>query len=282
MLTVLEIIKRSTDFLAAKGIESPRLSAELLIGHALGRKRMQLYLEFERPLTEAELALIRPLVKRRSLHEPLQYIVGETEFGGVKLKVDRRVLIPRPETELLVELVLTWCRAHGPVARIMDLGTGSGAIALALAHALPDAQVVAVERNQEALTAACENFAAAPAGARVTTVASDWYADLRPLTCDVIVSNPPYLSEEEVAATQPEVHRYEPVAALAASDGGFGDLAKIIAGASRFLRRGGLLALETGIAQHPRILDAVRTAGFSHADSQRDLTGRDRFILAVF
>ena len=105
MLTVLEIIKRTTEFFAGKGIESPRLNAELLIGHALGRKRMQLYMEFERPLTEAELEKIRPLVRRRAQHEPLQYILGETEFHGVKLKVDRRALIPRPETELLVEFV---------------------------------------------------------------------------------------------------------------------------------------------------------------------------------
>ena len=105
MLTVLEIIKRTTEFFSSKGIESPRLNAELLIGHALDRKRMQLYMEFERPLTEAELEKIRPLVRRRAQREPLQYIVGETEFHGLKLKVDRRALIPRPETELLVELI---------------------------------------------------------------------------------------------------------------------------------------------------------------------------------
>src|SRR5215212_9505073 len=133
MLTVLEIIKRTTEFLAAKGIESPRLNAELLIGHALERKRMQLYMEFERPLSEAELEKIRPLVRRRAQREPMQYIVGETEFFGLKLKVDRRALIPRPETEQLVEHVVT-ARLSSPPVRILDLGTGSGAIALALAQ----------------------------------------------------------------------------------------------------------------------------------------------------
>src|SRR5512133_2040663 len=118
MLTVLEIIKRSTEFFAGKGIESARLNAELLIGHALGLKRMQLYLQFERPLSEAELEKIRPLVRRRAQHEPVQYILGETEFHGLKLKVDRRALIPRPETELLVEQVVAACT--GAPVRIID------------------------------------------------------------------------------------------------------------------------------------------------------------------
>src|SRR4051794_12863731 len=124
MHTVLEIIKRTTDFFAGKGIDSPRLNAELLIGHALGRKRMQLYLEFERPLAEAELETIRPLVRRRAQHEPLQYIVGETEFCGLKLKVDSRALIPRPETEQLVEKIVAAYTGAKPPTRILDLGTG--------------------------------------------------------------------------------------------------------------------------------------------------------------
>src|SRR5829696_4731236 len=163
MLTVLEIIKKTTDFFAARGIESPRLNAELLIGHALARKRMQLYLEFERPLTEVELEKIRPLVRRRAQHEPLQYIVGETEFCGLKLKVDRRALIPRPETELLVECV----RACVTVpSRILDLGTGSGAIALALASAFPTATVTAIDISDDTLALARENAAATGVSAR--------------------------------------------------------------------------------------------------------------------
>src|SRR3954465_8540378 len=145
MLTVLEIIKRTTDFFAGKGVESARLNAELLIGHALGRKRMQLYLEFERPLTEIELEKIRPLVRRRALREPLQYIIGETEFSGLKLKVDRRALIPRPETELLIEKIVGLFAT--PPATILDLGTGSGSIALALAKAFPAAAVTAIDRS---------------------------------------------------------------------------------------------------------------------------------------
>src|SRR3954471_3583168 len=135
MLTVLEVIKKTTEFFAGKGIDSPRLNAELLVGHALGLPRMQLYVQFERPLAEMELEKIRPLVRRRGQHEPVQYITGETEFHGLKLKVDRRALIPRPETEQLIEQVVAACPV--PPARILDLGTGSGAIALALAKAFP-------------------------------------------------------------------------------------------------------------------------------------------------
>src|SRR5829696_4388957 len=153
MLTVLEIIKKTTDFFAARGIESPRLNAELLIGHALARKRMQLYLEFERPLTEVELEKIRPLVRRRAQHEPVQYIVGETEFCGLKLKVDRRALIPRPETEQLIEFV-TVALESSPPTRILDLGTGTGAIALALAQAFQAATIIGVDRSAEALALA--------------------------------------------------------------------------------------------------------------------------------
>lgn len=282
MLTVLEIIKRTSEFLGAKDVASPRLNAELLIGHALGRNRMQLYLEFERPLTEAELAQLRPLVRRRAQHEPLQYIVGTQEFCGLKLKVDRRALIPRPETELLVELVLAWAVANPPAQQFLDLGTGTGAIALAVAQKVPEAKVVAGERSAAALALAAENAAAAGLAARVEFVASDWYAQIPPTAFDVIVSNPPYLSGAEVAETAVEVREFEPHEALAAEDGGFKDLETVIDGAPRYLRRGGLLALETGIAQHPRLVDRLSRLGFSGVESKPDLTGRDRFILAVW
>lgn len=282
MLTVLEIIRRSTEFLAAKGVESPRLSAEHLVGHALGLNRMRLYLEFERPLTEAELARIRPMVKRRSQREPLQHILGEVDFAGVKLKVDRRALVPRPETELLVEFVAAWAAENPPVARVADLGTGTGAIALSLAALLPASAVVAVDRDESALALARENSAAISAGARVEFLQSDWFGSLPAGPFDVIVSNPPYLAESEMAEVAPEVREFEPRSALVAADDGLADLRGIIAGAGRHLRRGGLLALETGPTQHAALLEAAAAAGYSRSESRRDLTGRDRFILAVW
>lgn len=278
MLTVLEIIKKTTDFFAGKGIESPRLNAELLVGHALGLKRMQLYLQFERPLAEADLEKIRPLVRRRALHEPVQYILGETEFAGLKLKVDRRALIPRPETELLVEHVVAACPA--PPARVLDLGTGSGAIALALARAFPEARVTATDISTDALALAGENAAANALAGQVTFLESSWFSALPAEEFELIVSNPPYLSMEETAQTAPEVRGFEPALALTAEGNGLAALTEIIRTAPRFLIPGGLLALETGIAQHAELLATTKAAGFSQAESRPDLTQRDRFIFA--
>lgn len=279
MLTVLEIIKRSTDFLQRHGVESPRLNAELLTGHALGLKRMQLYLQFERPLTEPELALIRPLVKRRSEREPLQYILGTAEFAGLTLKVDRRALIPRPETELLVELITQ--RGLEAPARILDLGTGSGALALALAMHYPAAVVTAVDASAEALALAAENRAKAGLGERVRLVQSDWFAALPAgEKFELIVSNPPYLSDRETDETTPEVKGFEPRTALSAGPDGAEDLVAIIQAARSWLVPGGRLALETGIGQHGPLKALLAEAGYTEVESRQDLTDRDRFLLA--
>jgi len=276
ILSVLELIKKSADFLARKGIDSPRLNAELLIGHVLGLKRMQLYLQFERPLTAAELDRIRPLVIRRGQHEPVQYIVGEAEFHGLKLKVDRRALIPRPETEYLIELVVAKCERLP--ARALDLGTGSGAIALALAQVFPQAFVTATDVDPGALALALENATATALADRVRLVQSDWFGALPVEPFDLIVSNPPYLSAVETEQTAPEVRGFEPTRALTSANEGLADLLAIIADAPRYLAPGGLLALETGISQHPRLLEALRAAGFADVESRTDLAGRDRFV----
>jgi release factor glutamine methyltransferase len=279
MLTLLEIIKKTTEFFTAKGIESPRLNAELLIGHALGLQRMQLYLQFERPLTEPELEKLRPLVRRRGQREPLQYIVGETEFHGLRLKVDRRALIPRPETELLVEMAVAACLT--PPARVLDLGTGSGAIALALAKAFPAAFVTAVDLSEDALALARENVAAIDLAAHITLMASNWFERLpSDARYELIVANPPYLTDDELENAAPEVRAHEPQRALAAAENGLADLRIIISGAPHFLTPSGVLVLETGIAQHAELLAAARSAGFVRTESRPDLTGRDRFILA--
>jgi release factor glutamine methyltransferase len=280
MLTLLEIIKRTTDFLEKRGVENPRLNAELVIGHALGLKRMQLYLQFERPLTEPELAKIRPLVKRRSDREPLQYIVGATEFSGLTLKVDRRALIPRPETEYFVELLMQ--RFPTPPSTVIDLGTGTGAIALALAKAWPAAEVTAVEKSEEALALARENATALGLDGRVRLLSSDWFSAVPPETrFELIVSNPPYLSDAETDETQPEVKGFEPKGALSAGGDSAKDLERIMRDAKAFLAPNGLLALETGIAQHARLQAFARTQGYARVESKQDLTGRDRYVLAA-
>ncbi len=279
MHTVLEVVKRTTEFLAGRGVESPRLNAELLVGHALGLKRMQLYLQFERPLTEPELEKIRPLVRRRAAREPLQYVLGETAFRDLTLGVDPRVLIPRPETERLVELVLQH-RTMAP-ATVLDLGTGSGAIALSLARAWPEAKVTAVDNAEGALAVAAANAVKNSLEGRVLFVRSDWFAALPAgARYEVIVANPPYLSEAEVAETEPEVRDHEPKSALSSRPDAVADLCAIIAESPRWLVPGGLLALETGIGQHRDLLAAAQQAGFTRAESHRDLTDRDRFVLA--
>jgi release factor glutamine methyltransferase len=278
--TVLEIIKKTTEFLQGRGVESPRLNAEHLIGHGLGLKRMQLYLQFERPLSEAELATIRPLVRRRGQREPLQYVVGEVDFFGVKLKVDRRALIPRPETERLVELAVA--RHAVPPERVLDLGTGSGAIALALARAWPAAKVTAVDLSPGALALARENAEATGTAAQVTFLESDWFARLpasEPF--DLIVANPPYLSAQETAEAAPEVREFEPMLALTSGVDGRGALRTILQEAARFLAPGGQLALETGPGQHEELVRLAGEQGWVAVESVPDLAGRDRFIFAA-
>ena len=277
--TLLEIIQKTADFLTKKGVESARLNAELLIGHALGLKRMQLYLQFERVLVEPELERIRPLVKRRSLREPLQYILGETEWSGLRLKVDRRALIPRPETELLIERIVASLLVLP--TKILDLGTGSGAIALVLAKLYPAANVTAVDTSEDALTLASENASALELAGRVTLLRSDWFTALPKDACyDLIVANPPYLTANETADAEPEVREHEPLSALTAADGGMADLCKIIAVAPTFLNAGGLLAMETGSDHHNVLKDLIASGRFGRSESLQDLTGRDRFLFA--
>jgi len=335
MRTVLEIITASSDYLAARGIENARLNAEHLIGHALGLPRMQLYLQFERPLMERELEVIRELLRRRARHEPLQYIVGETEFFGLTLKVDSRALIPRPETEYLVSLLSERFGAGATESaslprRILDLGTGSGAIALALASHWESAQVVALDASADALALARENAKRNGLSERVTFLESDWFSALdapsatndavaRSATAtlrqkmgrspfDLIVSNPPYLSAVEVAESLAEVKNHEPARALSPGQSGMEAIRKIVAEAPRYLRRseanesgeegglsegsslggeacarggaGGLLALETGIAQHAELAELFREAGFAEWEFLPDLSHRPRYALA--
>ena len=279
MLTLLEIIKRSTEFLDKHGVENARLNAELLVGHALGLKRMQLYLQFERPLAEAELEKIRPLMKRRSTREPLQYIIGTAEFCGLTLKVDRRALIPRPETERMVEIITE--RLVLPPATVVDLGTGTGAIALALAQRYPTAVVTGVDRSPEALALSRENAAISQLTEKVRWLESNWFASVpEGERFQLIVANPPYLTKSEVAEAEPEVREFEPVGALTPGEHGAADLEHILLASVGRLESGGLLALETGISQHTALVALAKEQGYGVVESLPDLTGRDRYILA--
>ncbi|MGD1032712.1 MAG: peptide chain release factor N(5)-glutamine methyltransferase [Opitutaceae bacterium] len=280
MLTVLEIVRKTADFFGGKGIESPRLNAELLVGHALGLPRMQLYLQFERSLSNAEVEKIRSLVRRRGQREPLQHLIGCVEFFGLKLKVDRRALIPRPETEFLVETIVGR-RADSPPKSVLDLGTGTGAIALALAMKWPAAAVTAIDSSEEALGLARENAVAAGLDGRVSFFKSDWFGAIPPgARFDLAVANPPYLSQSELASSAMEVRDHEPASALVSGEDGIGDIRAILRGAPGHLAPGGLLALETGADQHALIRGIAAEYGWSGTESIRDLSGRDRYVLA--
>lgn len=282
MLTVLDVIQRSATFLEGKGVESSRLNAEWLIASALGLDRMKLYMQFDRPLKEQELADMRSKVARRAKREPLQYILGTTPFHELDLKVDARALIPRPETEQLVELAIDSLGENDEAYRIVDLGTGSGAIALALAFALPRAEIYAVDASREALELAQENALGCGLQNRVTFILSDWFSDFDPEgEFDLIVSNPPYLTGEEMETAEPEVKDFEPRSALYADADGFADLETIVRGTHPRLKLGGILWLETGIAHREALLALCDSLGYSSCEGLDDWSGRPRFVKAV-
>ncbi len=275
----------TADYLAAKGVDRARLEGEHLLAHALGLKRLDLYLQYDRPLTPEELDGFRPLVKRRARREPLQYIVGSQPFRELDLLVDGRVLIPRPETEVLVEEVLGWARGRAPEGGdldALDLGTGSGAIALSLAVEGPFRRVVATDRSVAALDVAALNRAAAGLDERVDLREG---ADFEPLTederFDVVVSNPPYVAERERPGLQPEVLEWEPEGALFAGPDGLDVIRRIVAGAPARLRDGGLLALEIGAGQAGAVEGLLGgMEGWDSVTVRADLAGRERVVLA--
>lgn len=278
MLTIREVKERTETFFKEKGVPNAKLDTDILIAHSLGMKRLELYLDLDRPLTEAQLAELRPLVKRRAGREPLQYIIGSTEFYGLKLKVDTRALIPRHETEELIELIVE--RLNTPPARILDLGTGSGAIALALASKYPEATVTAIDLSTDALALASENTESLKLADRVTFLEGSWFESLPEDTkFDLIVANPPYLTEAEMISAEPEVISHEPRDALVSGSDGLDDLRILIEGAPKFLADAGLLAMETGIAQ-AEALSAMALNASLDGQSIEDLSGRPRFFFA--
>lgn len=276
MLSIREIKERTETFFKEKGVPNPKLDTDILIAHSLGIKRLDLYLDLERPLTEAQLGELRPLVKRRADREPLQYIVGTTEFYGLSLKVDKRALIPRHETEELVDLIME--QQEAPPRRILDLGTGSGALALALASKYPEAAVTAIDQSAEALALASENAQQLGIADRINFLEGNWWSPLgNDATFDLIVSNPPYLTEAEMKTAEPEVIEHEPHSALVAGTDGLDDFRILLEGTPKFLANGGLLAMETGIAQSEALTDLAKQVGLT-GHSIGDLSGRPRFF----
>lgn len=281
--TILRMILWSAEYLERKGVESGRLDAEHLLAHVLGVERLQLYLEYERPLTPDELDAYRPLLKRRASREPLQRIVGTQPFRELELEVNGSVLIPRPETEVLVARVLEWVEdAEDDVSSALDVGTGTGAIGLSLALEGPFASVVATDVDETALETARRNRATAELDDRVELRAGDLFAPLRDdERFDVIVSNPPYVAEADAEELQPEVRDWDPPGALFGGDDGLDVVRRIVAAGHAHLRAGGLLALEVGLDQAEAVVDLLETEGtYDEPRVLRDYAGKERFVFA--
>ncbi len=274
MKSVLEVIQATTRYFEKAGVAQPRLNIEHLLAHVLGKKRMDLYLEFDRPLSETELEPLRALVKRRGQGEPLQHLLGTVEFHGRVFKCDGRALVPRPETEQLCEKLLA-----GPErASVLDVGTGSGVIALTLAAAWPQAAVTAIDISPNALALARENATALGLADRVQFVEGD----LLPTpngTFDLIVANLPYIAATEIESLAREVH-FDPQLALVGGESGREVIERLIAECPRLLR--GALALEIGCDQGPALTDILAREKFQDIEVLPDYQGRQRFIFAHY
>jgi release factor glutamine methyltransferase len=275
-MTTLEVLNAATSYLDKQGVESPRLNAEYLLAHVLGKKkRIDLYLEFERPLGEKERAPLRDLVKRRSEGIPLQHLLGTAEFCGHLFTCDARGLIPRPETEQLVELIL---KSSPNAASILDVGTGSGVIAISLALSLPASKVSACDLSPAALSLAQENAARHQLEARMTFFQSDLLAAVSE-TFAVIAANLPYIPSADIPSLSREVQK-DPLTALDGGPDGLVLVERLIAEAPSRLAPGGLLALEIGHDQAERVMALLAANNYRDIAAHRDYQDVQRFVSA--
>jgi len=277
-VTVLEVLQSATEYFTKRGLENPRLNAEHLLAHVASRSRMELYLEFERPLTENELVPLRELVKRRGQGEPLQHLLGIVEFCGVTFAIDKRSMVPRPETEELVELLQS--RIENRELRILDVGTGSGVIALSLAKQFPNAEIVAADISDDALALAKENAAKIGVGDRVQFRKSNLLEEIDG-AFDLIAANLPYIATQDRSSLSREV-LHDPEVALFGGDRGDELIRELIEQAPGHLKPGGLLVLEIGLDQAEGLLEFLRQKNYHDIELKRDYSSIPRFLLARY
>jgi len=291
-VTVLETIQLSTEFLAKKGVDSPRLHAEHLLAHLLKVPRMRLYLNFERVLEPCEIVGIRELIRRRGRREPLQHILGSASFCGLEMIVNRHVLVPRPETELLAELGWQFLNqlskadpdapvgsVHSPVA--LDYGTGSGCLAVALAKACPDAELHGLDISPQAIEVARQNAAHHGLERRIRFWLGDGFGALPPEPrFDLIICNPPYLPTSEIELLEPEVRDFDPRQALDGGPDGLEHYRRLASEAGGFLQPGGKLMLEVGDCQSERVRDLLQEQNWVVEQISQDYTHRPRVMMA--
>ena len=277
--TLLEVLQSTTAYFTKHKIENPRLNAEHLLAYALGRTRMELYLEFERRLGDAELVPLRELVKRRAGGEPLQHLLGTVEFCGHMFAIDKRAMVPRPETEEFVDLLAAEVRGERSEVRILDVGTGSGVIGLSLAAKFPEANVCAIDVSDDALALAREN-AARLGLERVRFQKSDLLESLSE-RFDLIAANLPYISMQDRHLLAREV-LHDPEVALFGGPSGDELVRKLIEEAPSHLEPGGLLALEIGLGQAEGLSAFLRQKNYHDIALKRDYSGITRFLLARY
>jgi len=272
--TVLKLLKWTAEYFSGKGIDNGRLDSELLLADTLKLNRVGLYLNYDRPLTAEELTLFRKQVERRARREPLAYILGRCEFWSLPFVVTPAVLIPRPDTEVLVEEAL---KRLPPQGRVLDVGLGSGAIAVAIAHERSDARVEGIDLSPEALAVALENAAANGVAEQVTFRQGDLFA-LNGGPYDLIVSNPPYIAAGEMPTLMPEVRDFEPSLALVAGADGLDCYRALVPAAWPQLSAGGWLLVEVGAGQSQAVQDLFSAADYCEGITVRDLGGIERVV----
>ena len=274
--TIGAVAKWATDDFRARGIENPRLDAEVLLSWSLGITRTQLIVDAQRELADAELARFRELVKRRRAHEPVAYLRGVREFYGRPFRVDPRVLIPRPDTEVLVETALARTRHASMATRAIDLCTGSGCVAISIARERPTACVFATDASEDALAVARDN--ALRLGAyNVAFVHGDLFAGIA-RRFDVITANPPYIPTAEVATLSPDIREHEPRLALDGGDDGLDVVRRIVADAPRFMAPGAVLAMEIGAGEADATRELFALHGFTDIEVARDYARIERVV----
>jgi release factor glutamine methyltransferase len=277
-MTVLELLQSTTVYFKKRGVESPRLNAEHLLAHVLKQKRIELYLEFERILAEAELAPLRELVRRRGQGEPLQHLLGTVEFAGQVFLCDKRALVPRPETEQLVELIQS--KIENRKSKILDVGTGSGVIALSLAAKFPEAKITATEISDDALALARENAERLGLTNRIEFLTGDLMTYVTHVY-DVIVANLPYVAAGDRAKLSREV-AHDPELALFGGERGDEMVRRLIDDAPAHLAPGGLLALEVGIGQADELSTLMVEKNYHDIETERDYAGVIRFVFGRY
>ena len=284
--TVGQLLEKTQQYLQEKGVEAARLSAELLLAQCLGCERIGLYTNFDQEVPELVLARFRELVGLRAKHVPVGYLTGKAYFYSLEFKVNPNVLIPRPETELLVEQVVTICRtSHFASPNILEIGTGSGCVAVALAKNLPHAALVATDISATALEVAKENAKTHGLTERIEFAQGDTFEALsgqpgKPRDFDFIVSNPPYIARKELPELPAEVREYEPRVALLAGEDALAVHKKIVPGAQNHLANRGKLLMEMGYGQAEQIKKLLEESGYlTEVRTVRDLQGHERVVI---